>query len=280
MSKLKQNFLEIQMREIINKLKEKNGVLVAFSGGVDSSVVTALAHKALGDKALAVTVDSPLLPPGELEDAKKTAQQIGINHVIVKLNELRIPGFTRNPRNRCYLCKKFRIETLKKVAEKRGLQTIVDGTSLSDLDEYRPGLKAVKEEGGYSPLLEAGLRKEDVQLIARGLKLPTADKPPSACLASRIPYGQKLTLKRLRRIAAAEKYIKELVGVKILRVRDHGELARIEVSPDERKSFNNNSMDKIAQRLVELGYKFVTLDLQGYRPGRFDETRRGTTLAD
>jgi len=264
--------LKLKMSEIVKKLRKKKSVIVAFSGGVDSSVVAALAHKALGEKALAVTVDSPLLPPNELKEAEKTARQVGIRHRVIKMNELTIPGFAVNPNNRCYLCKKYRLNAIKKLAEKNKFKVIVDGATLSDLSEYRPGLKASREMGVYSPLLEAGLMKRDVRIIAGFLGLPTANKPSSPCLASRVPYGERLTLERLSRIAAAESYIKKLTGVKSLRVRDHNGLARIEVGRSERRLFDENSMDKIAEKLKKLGYRFVALDLEGYRPGSFDET--------
>ena len=262
------------MDSIINELRMKGSVIVAFSGGVDSSVAAALSYKALGKKALAITVDSPLLPPSELKGAEKTARQIGIRHKVIKMDELAIKGFAENPDDRCYLCKKFRLNAIKKLANKNKFSTIVDGTTASDLGEYRPGLKALKEMGVYSPLLEAGLTKGDVRIIAGLLGLHTANKPSSPCLASRVPYGERLTLERLRRIAAAESYIKKLTGVKILRVRDHDGLARIEVGRSERRLFDENSMNKIADKLKKLGYKFVTLDLEYYRSGSFDEAKK------
>lgn len=273
MKNSRQKFLEKKMEEIQNKLKEKGSAIVAFSGGVDSSVVTALAYKALKNKSLAVTVDSPLLPSGELEDARRIAEKIGISHIVIQSNELEIPGFKSNPLNRCYLCKKFRFRKLREMAKERGFQAVIDGTNVSDLGDYRPGLKAIEEEGVYSPLLEAGLSKEDSRSIAKLLNLPTASKPASACLASRIPYQSELALDRLKRVAAAENYIKKAVNVKVIRVRDHGDLARIEIGQDERKKFfNEKLLDKITQKLQKLGYRYVTLDLMGYRFGSFDET--------
>lgn len=268
----RQKFLEKKIGEIQKKLKRKGSAIVAFSGGVDSSVVAALAYKALKDRALAVTVDSPLLPSGELEDAGRIAAKIGINHVVIQSNELEIPRFKNNPPNRCYLCKRFRFGKLREMAEEMGFQTVIDGTNLSDLGDYRPGLRAMKEEGVYSPLLEAGLSKEDSRSIAKLLHLPTADKPASACLASRIPYHSELTLNRLKRIASAENYIKKVANVKVVRVRDHGDLARIEIGRHERKKFfNDKLLDKVTQKLQKLGYRYVTLDLMGYRFGSFDE---------
>lgn len=268
----RQKFLEKKMEEIQKKLQRKGSAIVAFSGGVDSSVVAALAYKALKDKALAVTVDSPLLPPGELEDARRIAKKIGIDHLVIQSNELEIPGFKKNPPNRCYLCKKFRFGKLRGMTKERGFQVVIDGTNVSDLGEYRPGLKAMDEEDVYSPLLEAGLSKEDSRSIAKLLRLPIANKPASACLASRIPYQSELTIDRLKRIASAENYIKKVANVKVVRVRDHGDLARIEVGRHERKRFfNEKLLAKVKQKLQKLGYRHVTLDLRGYRSGSFDE---------
>lgn len=274
MEQSKEDQLKAKIEELTKKIGEKQSVIVAFSGGVDSSVVTTIAHRALGDKVLAVTVDSPLLPSLELRGAKETAKQIGVKHVVVKLNELDIPSFKLNPTDRCYLCKKYRFEKLKAMAEERGFLVIADGTNVSDLGQYRPGLKAMMELGVYSPLLEAGLSKEDIREIARLLGLFTAEKPSSACLASRVPYDQELTLKRLQRIEKAEGYVRSTLGVKVLRVRDHGDLARIEVGANERRLlYNEELMSTIAQKLKELGYKFVTMDLEGYRFGSYDDRK-------
>jgi len=267
----KDEFLNAKIAEIMERLPREGSVIVAFSGGIDSSVVAALAHRALGHKSLAVTVDSPLLPSGELEVARRVAEQIGIKHLVIKLNELEIPGFSGNPPDRCYLCKKFRFEKLRELANEKGFRAVVDGTNLSDLGEYRPGLKAAKESGVYSPLLEAGLSKEDVRRLARLLGFNIAGKPAATCLATRIPYNHRLTTRQLVRIDKAESYIRSITGVKILRVRAHGNLARIEVGAGEQNLFYDTKISsQIAQGLKELGYEFVTLDLEGYKSGRFD----------
>lgn len=272
MERTEEDILKMKMETIINKLKEKGSVLVAFSGGVDSSVVTALAYKALGNKALAITADSMTLPPGELQEAKEVAEEIGIRHIVIKVNELSNPIFARNPPDRCYYCKKELISELKRTAKEYSLNTIVDGTNAEDLESHRPGALALIEEEIYSPLADAGLTKADVRALAKMLNLSTAEKPSMACLSSRFPYGQEITEQRLHRVAEAEKFIKGLIRVKQLRVRDHGDLARIEIAKDKRKLlFKEQLMDLIAKKLKTLGFSYVTMDLLGYRSGSMDE---------
>jgi len=268
--------VHLKTQALINKLldwfKGKNGVLVAFSGGVDSTLVAYAAHRVLGDRALAVTADSVTLPPGELEEAVKTANLIGIRHKIVKVNELNEPEFANNPPDRCYYCKRSLLRTLSKIAETEGLELLVDGSNADDYRDFRPGLKALIEFKVRSPLAELGFTKNDVRFVSRSIGLPTADKPSMACLASRIPYGMKITYDKLRRVSEAEDYIKKLTGVKQIRVRDHDTIARIEVGRDERKMFfNEELMDSIWAKLRSLGYVYVALDLYGYKSGSLNE---------
>lgn len=261
-----------KMDEVLRNLRSKGSVLVAMSGGVDSSLVALLAKKALGSNTVAVTADSVTLPSGELEIARKLARQIGMEHLIIKVDETANPNFVRNPPERCYYCKKELIVKLKEIARDRRMETIVDGTNVDDMKVHRPGALALAESGVYSPLADAGLTKEDVRELARMLRLPNADKPSMACLGSRFPYGEEITKDKLRLVAEAEKLVRELTGVRELRVRVHGNLARIEVGKEERKLlFDGELMETIAKRLKSLGFLYVTMDLLGYRSGSMDE---------
>ena len=256
---------------LVEALRHKGSIAVSFSGGADSSLLAMLAHRALGQKALAITIDSPLLTSVEIDDARKIANDIGIEFLTLELNELDIPGFRNNPPQRCYLCKSYRFEKLKDKASELGFITVADGTTFSDLDEYRPGLKAAKEMDIYSPLMDAGLSKEAIRVMGNLLGLRAASKPANSCLASRIPYGQPIEPAKLERIARAEGYIRTLTGVKVLRVRDHGDLARIECGQDEiNLLLEEDVMHRISQKLKSLGYEFVTLDIEGYRSGGYD----------
>lgn len=265
--------LRIKFRNLINWYKSVNGpILVAFSGGVDSSVALAVAILTLGSSnVIAVTAISPTYPEEDLEWARKITKLLGVKHIIIETNELEDPNFVNNPPTRCYFCKKSLVNHLLKLAKEYKAKVIIDGTNASDLKTHRPGYLALKEAGVRTPLAEVNFTKKDVRLLAKVLGLPNWDKPSMACLASRIPYGEIITLEKLKRIANAEKIVKRITGVKQLRVRDHGYIARIEVGRDERrKFFNEGIMDRVAQELMKLGYKFVTLDLLGYRQGSLD----------
>jgi len=248
--------------ELIEVFRKKEGILVAFSGGVDSSVVAYLAFKALGDRSLAVTIDSEVMPASELHDAFTVASHIGIRHIIVREDMLSNEDFVKNPEERCYVCKKNTSLLLKSEAQKYGLPVIADGTNADDMNDFRPGMKAWHEEGFWSPLLELELGKEDTREIAREAGLSIWNKPSAACLASRIPYGTRITAAVLERIEVSEAYLHHL-GFRQVRVRDYGNLARIEID-DAAKA-----VDLRKEILGELKkhYKFVTIDLEGYRTG-------------
>jgi len=239
--------------------------VIAFSGGVDSSVVCAVSQEVLGEKAAAVTAISPTYPPGEIELAKKVAGQIGIKHIIINTDELEDKNFTKNPAERCYYCKSELLKKLDQIRKKLGFKKILDGTNRDDFLDFRPGLRAVEEFNVLSPLALAGMTKGDVRKIAVKLDLPNADKPANPCLASRIPFGQKITRRKLQRIAKGEEILRSL-GFRVVRVRDYGDFARVEVGKDE-LSRARKLEDKIIVGLKKFGYARVEIDPHGYRTG-------------
>lgn len=255
----------------VKQILQKKKVLVAFSGGVDSSVATRLA-KEYCLKVLAVTVKSKTNPLGEIEAAKIVAEEIGVEWRKVEIDELNDAQFRANPLNRCYFCKKSLMTELRMLADEEELDLIIDGTNADDLKDYRPGALALQELNIKSPLAEAGITKKEIRMIAHQFNLSVSDKPSMACLASRFPYGEEITEKKLQRIAEAERLIKELANLSVIRVRYHGDIARIEVHSNEReKLFSVNLLDEIAKALKKLGFIYVTLDIQGYRSGSMNE---------
>ncbi|MCZ7402476.1 MAG: ATP-dependent sacrificial sulfur transferase LarE [Candidatus Methanoperedens sp.] len=265
-----------KMRSIENAIAKKASALIAFSGGVDSSVLAALAYRALGDKAVAVTADSQTLSPGELEGAKAVAKEIGILHEIIPYDELGEPGFANNPVDRCYYCKKGLIRELKKFAAETGVKCIIEGTNISDLESHRPGHRAVIEEEVYNPYVEFKVTKEDIREMARKLGLSVADKPSMACLSSRFPYGQTITFEALARVGEAENYL-HVHGFRVVRVRDHAGIARIEIMPDEMARFMEIRKEVLV-KFKDLGFSYVTLDLIGFRSGSMDPIRHNSLL--
>jgi uncharacterized protein (TIGR00268 family) len=249
-------------------LADCDGVLVAFSGGVDSSVVAALAHDALGDDAVACTAKSETLPDAELDDTKRVAAEIGIRHEIVAFSELDSQEFVENDGDRCYHCRTMRLSAMFDAARELGIETVCDGTNAADPGEgHRPGLRAVAELDAYSPLLEHDITKEEVRAIARDYGLSVAEKPSMACLSSRIPTGLEVTEERLSRVERAETLLRRW-GFEQFRVRDHDGLARIEVAPGELERALDADFARAArEHLSEIGFEHVTLDLEGYRTG-------------
>ncbi|MCX9085148.1 MAG: ATP-dependent sacrificial sulfur transferase LarE [Candidatus Methanoperedens sp.] len=265
--------IEAKMRLIEKTIADRVSVIIAFSGGVDSSVLAALAYRALGDKAVAVTADSQTLSQLELEGAKNVAKEIGIKHKVITYDELGEPGFANNPVDRCYYCKKGLIRELKKIAKKHNIKSIIEGTNFSDLKNHRPGHRAVIEEEVYNPYIEFKVTKEEIREMARILGLSIANKPSMACLSSRFPYGQKITADALVRVGMAENYLHSL-GFQVVRVRDHAGIARIEIMPGEME-YLLEIRANVQVKLKELGFLYITLDLMGFRSGSMDEVLSG-----
>ena len=247
------------------------GAVVAFSGGVDSTLLLAAAGEAMGDAALAVTGRSPSVPADELRSARELAERIGARHRIVDTDEFADPQFRANPPDRCYHCKSTLFSTLREVARSEGLRHVVEGSNADDGEDYRPGSRAAGEQSIRSPLAEVGLTKDEIRELSRERDLPTWSKPAMACLASRVPYGTELTKEVMARIEAAERAVRDL-GFEQLRVRDHGDLARVEVTPDEiaRLAAPEVRLRAVAA-LQSAGYTYVALDLRGYRTGAMNE---------
>jgi len=257
-----------QLRALFQRMEQ---ALIAYSGGVDSTLVAKIAYDVLGDRALAVTAVSPSLLPEELEDAKIQAATIGIRHQIVQTHEMENPNYTSNPVNRCYFCKSELHDTLKPLALELGYPYIVDGVNADDLHDYRPGIQAAKERGARSPLAEVGVSKVEVRQLSQQLSLPWWDKPAQPCLSSRFPYGEEITVAKLQRVGRAEIFLRKL-GWQNLRVRSEGDTARIELPPEQIKEFVlKTDLEKLVDAFQDFGFIYVTLDLEGYRSGKLNQ---------
>ena len=256
---------------LLGQLGSSDGLLVAYSGGVDSAYLAWAAHTALGDRALAVTADSPSYPESHRSMAKTVAEQFGFAHRFVDTRELENPDYAANPSNRCYFCKSELFEVLERLRQALGYEAVAYGINSDDTADFRPGHQAAEEHRVLSPLLDAGLSKREIRQLSREAGLPSADLPASACLSSRIPYGMEVTPEKLRQIDRAEDALREL-GFRQLRVRHHGDMARIELAPEElAANVDAARMKLMSKALHDLGFRYVALDLDGYRTGSLNE---------
>jgi len=261
-----------KLNKLQQDLNSMESLIIAFSGGVDSSFLASTAHEILGNKALAVTFLSEIIPRFEIQEAKKVAKEIGIEHKIIPVKLLDHKEFIKNSPQRCYFCKKILFSVLKKKAEEIRFSHVACGENMDDQESFRPGMRACQELGISTPLIKAGLTKKDIRELSREKKLSTWNKPSMSCLATRFPYHTPLTKKALSMIEESEDFIRSL-GVKQLRVRHYGETARIEVMPDDMKILIRRPIrKKILNKLRQIGYTYIALDLKGYRTGSMDET--------
>ena len=263
--------MKIQFTKLLNWFDDKNSVLVALSGGVDSALVAYAAYARLGKSAIAVTADYKTLAQEELEYAKKISSEIGIKHIVIEYNELDNKSFVKNDNNRCFYCRSELSEHLLEIAKEFESDMIVDGTNIDDLGDYRPGVLALHENGIRSPLVETEFSKKMVRETAKSIGLSVYDKPSNSCLASRIPWGQSVTAERLVRIEIGEKIVKQLTGAKQVRVRDMDGTAKIEVGVNELHLLESDTLlQKIKDQLKLISFEDVSVDPEGYRPGKIN----------
>ena len=271
-----ENDREVKLERLRAQLREIGSAAVAFSSGVDSTFLLRVAHEELGENVVAVTARSHSFPKRELDEAAAFCAREGVRHEIIDSEELDIPGFVANPPDRCYHCKKALFGKLIAFAQANGLAAVLEGSNMDDDGDYRPGRRAIMELGVASPLHDAGLTKAEIRVLSKRMGLPTADKPSFACLASRFPYGERITAAGLERVERAEQWLMDAgLGLAQLRVRSHGDMARIEVPPADIPRLAARA-EEIVAALKSFGFTYVALDLQGYRTGSLNETLPAT----
>lgn len=261
--------LHQKLENLKSYLKDLGSVAVAFSSGVDSTFLLKVAHDVLGEKAIAITANANAFPRREMQEADDFCTSIGVRHITFDIDVLQIPGFSENPKNRCYVCKMQIFKTIKIQAATCGIANICEGSNVDDLGDYRPGLKAIDELGIFSPLRTANLTKADIRKLSFELNLPTWSKPSFACLASRFPYGETISAEKILMVECAEQHLLDL-GFKQFRVRIHGATARIEVLPDDFEKLLT-LREKIIAKFKQIGFSYISMDLQGYRTGSMNE---------
>ncbi|MEK6263634.1 MAG: ATP-dependent sacrificial sulfur transferase LarE [Clostridium sp.] len=263
--------LDLKFQKLKDSLKDLKSVAIAYSGGVDSTFLLKVAADVLGNNVIAITAKSSTYPEREFKEAVKYIEGIGAKHIVIISEELEIEGFSKNPVNRCYFCKKELFSKIRKVADDNNINAVLDGSNADDISDFRPGTKAAMELKVISPLKDAGFTKDDIRALSKKLGVPTWNKPAFACLSSRFPYGNEITVEKLSMVERAEQFLMDL-GFRQIRVRHHEDIARVEVNAEERyKFFDIKIMDKVANELKSIGFKYVTLDLLGYRTGSMNE---------
>ncbi len=270
--------IHTKLNKMIEYINNMESLAVAFSGGVDSTFLLKVAADVLGDKVIAVTARSSVYPERELREAEDFAGKLGVKYIVIVSDELEIGGFSENPVNRCYICKLELFKKIKEVANHYGITYVADGSNADDTGDYRPGMKALRELDIVSPLLQALMTKEDIRFLSKEMGLPTWNKQTFACLASRFPYGQKITAEKLEMLDRAEQFLLDL-GFNQIRVRHHGDLARIEAGPGELKRFFlEDLMEPVYKELKKIGFTYVSLDMKGYRTGSMNEVIKDLTV--